>query len=95
MSTERAAAPPRWYAAAMRAGSKSAHSTPLLGEAFLISAMMAGARAPRAARKSRRAARRGFGLALPLVQAGDARGELFAFSGDNTGQDVWNSVGQG
>src|ERR1035437_3735998 len=42
----------------MRAGAKSCERTPLLGDAFLISAMMAGARAAREARKSRRAGRR-------------------------------------
>src|ERR1035441_32836 len=42
----------------MRAGAKSCERTPLLGDAFLISAMMAGGRAARAARKSRRAGRR-------------------------------------
>src|ERR1017187_9554556 len=42
----------------MRAGAKSCARTPLLGDAFLISATMAGAPAARAARKSRRAGRR-------------------------------------
>jgi hypothetical protein len=42
----------------MRAGAKSCVRTPLLGDAFLISAMMAGGPAARAARKSRRAVRR-------------------------------------
>src|ERR1039458_7230781 len=42
----------------MRAGAKSCERTPLLGDAFLISAMMEGGRAARAARKSRRAGRR-------------------------------------
>jgi len=42
----------------MRGGSKSCERTPLLGDAFLISAMIAGVRAASAARKSRRAGRR-------------------------------------
>src|ERR1017187_25989 len=42
----------------MRAGAKSCARTPLLGDAFLISAMIAGGPAVRAARKSRREARR-------------------------------------
>src|ERR1039458_865816 len=42
----------------MRAGAKSCERTPLLGDAFLISAMIAGGPAARAARKSRRAGRR-------------------------------------
>src|SRR5271157_927158 len=50
---ESAAAPPVSYCAAMRAASKWAESTPLLGEAFFTSAMMAGVRARKAARKSR------------------------------------------
>src|ERR1039458_1958718 len=42
----------------MRAGAKSCDRTPLLGDAFLISAMMAGRPVARAARKSRRAGKR-------------------------------------
>src|ERR1039457_3780967 len=42
----------------MRAGAKSCERTPLLGDAFLLSAMMECDRAARAARKSRRAGRR-------------------------------------
>src|ERR1017187_10167038 len=42
----------------MRAGAKSCARTPLLGDAFLISAMIAGGPAVRAARKSRREGRR-------------------------------------
>jgi hypothetical protein len=42
----------------MRAGSKSAARTPLLGEAFFTSAMIAGGLARKAAQKSRRPAMR-------------------------------------
>ena len=36
-----------------------------------------------------------FGLALPWFKRLDRAREVFAFFGDNTGQDVWNSVDQG
>ena len=54
VSTESAAAPPCFVDRAIDAGSKSVARMPLLGEAFLISAMTAGCAAVSAARKSRR-----------------------------------------
>ena len=36
-----------------------------------------------------------FGLALPRFKRLDRAREVFAFFGDNTGQDVWNSIDQG
>eukprot|EP00882_Tetradesmus_deserticola_P010282 GHRQ01010863.1.p2 GENE.GHRQ01010863.1~~GHRQ01010863.1.p2 ORF type:complete len:129 (+),score=25.24 GHRQ01010863.1:701-1087(+) len=42
VSTDRQAAPPASYAAAMRTASKSGWMTPLLGEAFFTSAMSPG-----------------------------------------------------
>src|SRR5579872_4228428 len=36
-----------------------------------------------------------FRLALPLVQGWNGAGKIFAFPGDNTGQDVWNGFEQG
>ena len=79
----------------MRGGSKSCERTPLLGDAFLISAMMAGVRAARAARKSRRAGRRSSASRSHASSGWTVRGEIFAFFGDNTGQDVWNGIDQG
>ena len=69
VSTDRAAAPPRSYPAAMRGGSKSRRMRPRLGDARLISAMTAGRsspiRASIAARKPRGAAHPPPGGAFP------------------------------
>ena len=66
--------------AAMRAGSKSAARTPLLGEAFLTSAMIAGAFTRKAARKSRRPA--------SCVSAADAHAESEASARDTSSRFV-------
>ena len=95
MSTERAAAPPRWYAVAMRAASKSAAEHAFAGRS-LLDFRDDGGRA-RAQGRAKIAARgeTQFGLGLPLVEPWDAAGKLFALPGDNSGQDVWNGAGQG
>ena len=49
----------------MRAGSKSAESTPLLGDAFLISAMMAGSTGGEGGAEIAAPGEAQFGLALP------------------------------
>ena len=80
----------------MRAGSKSRAQHALAGRGFLDFGDDRRACAQQsAARKSRRVGAAHFGLALPLVHRERRRGELFAFLGDNTGQDVWNRVDQG
>src|ERR1039457_2812182 len=63
----------------MRAGAKSWDRTPLLGEAFLIAAMMAGAPAARAARKSRRVARRSSASRSQAASGGTERARSSRF----------------
>src|ERR1017187_3500378 len=63
----------------MRGGSKSCTRTPLLGDAFLISAMMAGVPAAREARKSRRAGRQSSAARAHAASGGTERARSSRF----------------
>ena len=66
----------------------------MLGDAFLISEMMAGADGE-GGTEIAAGGEAQFGLALPGFEGLDSAREVFALFGDNTGQDVWNSIDQG
>ena len=76
VKTDRHAAPPRSYAAAIEAGSKLGCRSPLLGDAFLISAMRAGCRPSSASAKERRRGREAW---ADFFQVPGARPQAFHF----------------
>ena len=90
-----AAAPPRWYVARDARRVEIAREHSFAGRGLLHFGDDGGRAGAQSGAEIAASGAPRLGLALPLILWCAALRKFLAFSGDNTGKDIWNGVSQG